>query len=934
MFASLHERLFGTSEPVTLGRFEMGRRLGAGAMGVVCEARDPDLERKVALKVLRADALDPAVVERLMLEARALAKLRHPNVVTVYEVGKDGSNRFIVMDLVDGGTLRTWLSTARDWREIVGMFVQAGRGLAAAHAADLIHRDFKPDNVLVEDGQARVVDFGLAAGTDLEATMPEFDGPTLSSDVRLTQTGAFVGTPAYMAPEQFSGEATPASDQYAFCVALFEALHGARPFTDGPLDRIDGILAARRTSLPSGAPKDAPSRLRKVIARGLAYHARDRWPDMQTLLRALERASAKPWRRPALIVGAVSLGLAAGAGATRIMTAAPSCAQVLDPLREAWTEERRAGLLEAFKQTERPYAVPTWQRTETLIDDYATAWGDARLQVCEAARTGASGDAVLLPVRAECLERQLDAFEALLDSLGAPLEDRIDRAVDAAASLPRPDACDDEEQLRRQLARRATAPTADDDAYQRLAEVAAANQLGDYRRGAELAASLRAHAEDVGDLALAARTLGLLAAIAEQDSNLELAEGHAKRGVEHAETLGDPMIRLDAQLRLLSVLVRRDAKEEKRARDIIRVARATLTHVGMPRREHARLLRLEIAVDNRTGKFDDALAGATEMTALLESSPDSSPTDLATAYNAQSRVFQRMGRYEAAIQARRKALQTFEDKLGPDTPRAIRARMGLAETLHNLDRADEALKEGRRAVEAADRVLGPDTNLAARARGVLAIASAGAGLLSDSERLFRESATTLEAVLGNDDQDVADVWMNLARVLTGLDRPLESLEALERAGTIYDRALPEDHPTRIYFHTNLSEALAKVKRFPEALASAQRAVEISKKRYAPHSPKTARTSVVLGVALVGVGRGTDAIAVLDAAVADLVAAESPAAVIAEARFELAKAQLSVGKTTMATRSAETARAELTSFGKHRQRIETIDAWLADVARRR
>ena len=420
MFASLHERLFGTSETVTLGRFEMGRRLGAGAMGIVCEARDPDLERKVALKVLRSDALDPAVVDRLMLEARALAKLRHPNVVTVYEVGNDAGNRFIVMDLVEGGTLRKWLAQSRPWREVVAMFIQAGRGLEAAHAAGLVHRDFKPDNVLVEGGQARVVDFGLAAGTDLEATMPDVDGLPISGNVRLTQTGAFVGTPAYMAPEQFSGAATPASDQYAFCVALFEALHGARPFVDGPLDGLDGILDARRDPLPAGAPKDAPSRLRKVIARGLAFRGSDRWPDMHALLRALERASTKPWRRPAIVVGAVGMGLAAGASATAVVSAAPSCDRVADPLRDAWNDTRRARLRSACDDVGLPYAAPTWTRTETILDHYATTWTDARVGVCEATRARPGDEAVLLPAQADCLTQQLQAFEALLDTLQSP----------------------------------------------------------------------------------------------------------------------------------------------------------------------------------------------------------------------------------------------------------------------------------------------------------------------------------------------------------------------------------------------------------------------------------------------------------------------------------------------------------------------------------
>ncbi len=318
------------------------------------------------------------------------------------------------------------------------------------------------------------------------------------------------------------------------------------------------------------------------------------------------------------------------------------------------------------------------------------------------------------------------------------------------------------------------------------------------------------------------------------------------------------------------------------------------------------------------------------MVELMESAPEATPTGLASAHDSQGRAYHGLGRYEAALAARRKSLQTYEEKLGPDTPRAIRTRMGLSEALSELGRADEALDEARNAVQAADRALGPKTQLAARARGVLAIASASAGRLSESEQLFKECAATLELVLGDDHQDVAAVWMNLARVLTGLQRPADSLEALERARDIYDRALPKTHPDLLFFFSNLAEAQIKLERFPDALVSANRALSIARENYDETSSKTARAKRIVGVALLGNDRADEAVTMLKGAVEDLVDATSPPPVIAEARFDLARAQLAAGDPEPAVLSARTARVEFERLGEHPYRIEKIDAWLATI----
>ncbi|WP_146157373.1 serine/threonine-protein kinase [Enhygromyxa salina] len=296
------------------GRYQLRERIGEGAMGVVYAAFDPQLQRKLAVKFVVPHRDTARGRDRLLREAQAMARVNHPNVVSVYDAGETGGQVFIAMDYVSGVTLGDWLrSGSRTWRDVVAIFVQAGRGLAAAHAAGLIHRDFKPDNVLVDErGVARVVDFGLVRpveestqGDDPDVTPPErveprkpdlrrSDKGTLADDT-LTQTGAVVGTPAYMAPEQAKGLATdPRSDQFSFCVALFEGLYSRRPYALGnAADSSTELLV----ELGADASSEIPDHVNAAIRRGLSPEPDGRWPSMQALITELERTrSSIPWR--------------------------------------------------------------------------------------------------------------------------------------------------------------------------------------------------------------------------------------------------------------------------------------------------------------------------------------------------------------------------------------------------------------------------------------------------------------------------------------------------------------------------------------------------------------------------------------------------------------------------------------------------------------
>jgi WD40 repeat protein/serine/threonine protein kinase len=306
--AELETALFGEpATPIEIAHYTVIGTLGSGGMGVVYVAQDQQLGRRVALKLLRHATASEVARARLEREAQAMARLSHPNVVAVHQVGRFRGQVFLAMEFVGGANLRAWLHMQkRSWRETVATFIQAGEGLAAAHTAGIIHRDFKPDNVLVgDDGRVRVADFGLAHGLDNDLgdltpdsheSSPSKQGIPLDSP--LTETGTIVGTPAYMAPEQHenSNKVDARSDQFAFCVALWEGLYGKRPFPGAGLAELRLALKEGRIQHPAD-PGDVPPWLHRVILRGLSIDPDNRWPSMRELLVALARDPERVRRR-------------------------------------------------------------------------------------------------------------------------------------------------------------------------------------------------------------------------------------------------------------------------------------------------------------------------------------------------------------------------------------------------------------------------------------------------------------------------------------------------------------------------------------------------------------------------------------------------------------------------------------------------------------
>ncbi|HSR97376.1 MAG TPA: serine/threonine-protein kinase [Kofleriaceae bacterium] len=380
----------------SIGKYRLERILGSGGMGVVWAAFDPDLERAVAIKVLRSIDDGASLRTRLLREARAMARLKHPNILTVYEVGTDRNRDYIAMELIDGDDLDAWLRTKPPRAEILAALFAAGRGLAAAHDAGLIHRDLKPHNILRgRDGSVYVTDFGLARG-QIEDGAEIVQQPIAVAatavasgsyprgvdsvlDSPLTQTGVLIGTPAYMAPEQFAGRAPdPRSDQFAFCITVWEALTGSRPFAGSTLDE---LRAAASGSIPP-ATDSLPPRVRTVLARGLSADPEGRWPDMRTLLRELEGAlKPAPCSRRTLYIGAAVTCAAVATGGVlfarhRSASSINDCGPPEEAFASAWSPEKRKAAMAWHKLD------VTGVATLAALDDLRAKWLAAYESTC------------------------------------------------------------------------------------------------------------------------------------------------------------------------------------------------------------------------------------------------------------------------------------------------------------------------------------------------------------------------------------------------------------------------------------------------------------------------------------------------------------------------------------------------------------------------
>lgn len=855
-WASDHAETSGGRPPAKrLGRYEIIAGIGAGGMGEVYRAYDPELDREIAIKRLGLGEHSEDARSRLLREGQAIARLSHPHVVQVYDVGTEPGTGdvFIAMELIAGTTLRAWLRHTRSWRSIAAVFTQAGEGLLAAHARGIVHRDFKPENVLVtEDGVAKVVDFGLAkpAGVDATPGKPSDEGSTsLRSDVGLhsavTAEGDRMGTPAYMPPEQHrTGKSDPRIDQFAFAVALYEAIVGRLPFTGAnPAEYTIAVLEGSVIPFPRDCP--VPRRLQRAVLRALSVDPEERFDDLSPLLGELRRDPARQRRRTAALAGAVGLGgmIAFGLGEMArdpAVDPAAACARTADVVRELWSEERRRAVSSAVATVASPIAAETSTRLATALDRLTESWAEARRNACLSRLSAAPRAAVgheatsshegasLPAVHQLCLDRNLHRQRSLIEALQDPSPAMIQHALDAV------------DRIGVEL-ERCRIP-----AY--LEQISAEETLPDDARD-----------EIVRILGLARQHLDL---------------GLTSQGIQLLESMAD----VDARAKWPASLVLQWSEIRgalERMRGDLESARSVL--------EHGALLGLggsaPIAAAEWHTQYGDVLYALDEVEAadrpyaraqaIYEQrlGPDSLATIGARATRghlpfAKGRYVEALSIYRQAAEAAAAAAPTTEHRLR-------QAEEWVAETLAAMGRFEEATQLARDIVEARVQSRGPrhpQTLEAREQQGVIELRAGDAeAALATLQHVLELTDATLDT---GDSLERATILANIGAAHAQLDDHDQAVLALERAlDILHDRGLEPDHVKVLAVRANLGHLLTQGGHVDEAVEVLDEVLQSMRRAGTQSTANGLMVHLNLATALLEQGRAPRALSVLERAMA-------------------------------------------------------------------
>jgi eukaryotic-like serine/threonine-protein kinase len=884
--------LFGEPmAPVRVGRFTLLEAVGSGGMGEVYAAYDEQLDRKVAVKLVRSDRQSLYQAdERLLREAQTLAQLSHPNVVQVYEAGRFEGRVFIAMEFIQGRTLREWLreharlgARARS-REVLRQFIAAGRGLQAAHAAGLVHRDFKPDNVLVgDDGRPRVVDFGLARLTspasketqassrgaapegDLAETWPA-DAATVGGAA--TTRGRILGTPKYMAPEQMRGEvADQRCDQFSFCVALYEALYGQTPFCGATREELLHAVEDHQLREPPRG-LDVPLPVRRALVRGLSADPAARFPGMTGLLAALQDWPRQRQRRVAAmaLLGALLFGSAIHAAVSRI--SAEPCADVGASITTQWNAGRREAIRDAFARTGLVYAGATWASLEPRLDQYATRFRGELETSCKATRVHGVQSFEVMEQRMLCLAERQARLNALLDQLAHADATVVERAHQAASDLPDLATCGHTAMLRYGM----KPPPAGRDAEIRdirdqLARARTQGLLGHGDEALRIAREQLARADklDYGPVrAEALHQTGWVLVFHGDAAEMAEGEGMLLRAVNVAES--ERHDELTAAIWNDLVLgAARSRSRTQRAHAWHERAVAAVQRIGDPPLGRADALRNVARLHYVEGNLLAAEQRQRQALALIESEAGVAPLVVAVYLHDFANTLRDLGRHEEARKAYERTLELYGTALGQDHPHVADVRLDIA-VLHTLrgalDTASGILEELlRRNVE----TLGKDHPLIGRAYIELASVGWQRGTLGRAHEHAMRGIAIYERGHGKGHVNLAAAYSQLGAIAFRRGAHEDALAAYQAALNLERRNLGDDHPDVGLSQANIGEALVAQGRYEDALAAIEQATRIlgSASSYEPF------LASVRGRALLGQDRVVAAVEELERAVEGL-----------------------------------------------------------------
>ncbi len=791
---TLEEALSMSLAPgTTVGPYVILSLVGRGGMGEVYAAYDPRLERKVALKVLRESpgprAKVRAAQRSLLQEAQSTARLSHPNVVIVYDAGTiddeaSGVRVYLAMEFVEGQTLAQWLSSQpRSWREIRDVFLAAAQGLLAAHEAGLVHRDFKPQNVMIAgNGSIRVMDFGLASASQVAADediaslrLAQPDLRPASQTVPLTGAGALMGTPLYMAPEQFQGRPTDArTDQFGFCVALYEALYGTRPFAAETVEDLRHAVLSGRPREPDNA-KQVPGFLRRVVLRGMRTTPAARYPSMRELIAALATDPARRRRIVSWGVAAAMILLVVGLGAQRLAAHGQTmCRAAGDKMEGVWEPRddgpRRTAVHQAFARTGKPLAATTWPRVARLLDAYTSRWTAAYTDACEATHVRGDQSTQVLDLRMGCLEQARGAVRALTEVLSNADDRAIVEAVNAAQALPPLERCADVMALKAVVP-----PPADPSARAHVTEI----ETGLSRVKALIDTGKWVEARrQVGPVVDAARAMGygpLVAETLESRSWLEtelLDEAAGRDTLEEAvwialESHRDDIAAESAAQRLAIAATLPEPAERTARWDALAAALISRLGPGHERIESWFHQNRAVLAYSR-GQFRDALTELGLALALKRKVlPPTSP-DIAITLGTIAYVRATTGHGQSALVLVQEAEGIFREAYGAESPFRIRTIFTRGAALEAVGRFAEAEADFLDAT----RALEPDSSAHVHLADILT--ELGKTLVA--EHKYQEAATILERAVHLREQDPgspidrAEVQFALARAHWALNR--------------------------------------------------------------------------------------------------------------------------------------------------------------------
>ncbi len=880
-----------------VGRYVLERFVGAGAMGVVFEAADPALHRRVAVKVMRShtSASAQALLQR---EAQVMAKLSHRHLATVFDAGVHDGRSWVAMEFIEGPTLRGWLAKgAHASRAVLARLLEAGRGLAAAHEAGVIHRDFKPDNVLIDTrdgGRAVVTDFGLSAASD-----------------RADDAGRkLVGTPAYMAPEQRSGHASAASDQFAFALTVVEALTGTRPNAGAAI----------------GDPR-VPRAFRAPLTRALSVDPAQRWPTLEALLAAL----TPPRRDGRVVLAAAALALL-GVGALGFLSwrRAHVCDDAASAISATWNDEARRNVSAAFSATDLAFAKSTADGLVAGLDRYVERWRAHAVDACEDTELRREQSGELMDLRRQCLDERHRELASLITALAKADVALVKQADGIASKLPPLSDCDDVRALRAPL----PLPSAPEAAAKVVAlrqqlAVASALRIASQHQAARTA--LQPIEAQAGTLAHRPLEAEVLVQTAMNDAELEDFDGaqaKLQRALIAAQAGGHVHAAAQAwiALTLLEGVQRGHPVEAHRAAEL---AGAASERLGHPASLEGALATNLGSVLAREGKHEAAKASY-ERSLVLAREADADTHTIAQALNAIGAEERHLGNPAAALQRHQEALALVTARYSATHPSVAPIMKNIGNVHLEAGRFAEALDWYGKTIDVQRAAFGEASLEVADTQSNVAGALLRQGKMKEAEPLLRATIATTDARLGVDNVALFAPLNNLAVLLKYTGRAEEAEATLLRALAIAEKTWGPVHEEVATTLVNLGDSQLARRQFDASVKSYRRAIEVTEKTSGPTHANLADCWGGLAFPLLEKQDWRGALDATDKAQA--IYRVSPGQPYAEGLVHFAHAralwEATPARRADAKQEARDARTALEKVGAQPEELAEIDAWLA------